>query len=455
MPPRGAADRLGLTAKRLAGGFSWEVAAAGTAILLQLGYAAYTGRHVTAAHFGAYATALAIVHFSATFAEGFGQLVLTYSGGRPGQLRRSLLLAGCVGATTCLLFEAVAPLWGLIWPEVPGLVEFVRLLVLANLVAPAAAVCTAGLRASLRFRTAALLELLGQATAMALALALLRQGWNPFAIAMPATVGTAVPLLGGLLLLAPRLRGRGGAEPYRALVRQLWICTRYTMLQSVIFSVPMWLAAAVLGAAGAGHYSRAFYFASIMSGVLTNGLSRIAIPALARVRDAAEPLGPAIARAHGATCLLLAPAVTLMAGLGPMGLVLLLGPGWGQAAELLPWFLPGLALQVLCVLGWQIDLVRGDKGGVLRTQAVALGVMLAAAAAVPALGDARALALATLPATAAVHGLQVSRWRRRGLLRLRGWLPAVGRGAAVVPGQHRAPPSAAPPGAPASRRTAG
>ncbi|WP_323187964.1 oligosaccharide flippase family protein [Streptomyces sp. NBC_00237] len=423
-------------ARTLAGGFGWETGSLVAVLLLQLGYSAWTGRHLAAGHFGAYATALAIVHTSASLTSGLTQYVLTSRDLGRDFLATALAVAAGTGTLSCLAFEAVAPVWGAVFGGTPHLVDFVRILVLQNLLAPVAAVCTAALRGTLRFRTAALLELAGQAAGLGCALVLLVSGWSPQGIAVAPVLAAVVPCAGGLVLLRGELRSAEVRWPGGELWRNFRSCAAFSLLQSVTYNIPLWSAALLLGAGGAGHFSRAVYFVSMVSQTLTQALVRTSSPAFTRLVDAPERLAGALREALTAASGLLAVCLGVTAGAGPVALLLLLGPGWEEAAGLLVWFVPGLALQALCTVGYQADRVRGDARGVSRAQAAVFAVMAVGAAGASVGADGRVLALVLAGATAVGHGRQLRRWRRLPggvpVLRIYGVHALVGAGIAAA-----------------------
>ncbi|MFJ2739466.1 lipopolysaccharide biosynthesis protein [Streptomyces sp. NPDC087440] len=408
-PARAAAGTEGRPgARALVGGFGWETGALAAALLVQLCYTAYTGRHVSAEHFGAYAIALNLVHVCASTMVGFTQLVLKSRELTEEFLGLALLTAAVAGVGSCALLQLAAPVCGVLWPDVPELVAFVRVLLLQNAVFPLSFVCASALRRSGRNRAAAVLEFGGQCTGFAAAVLLLTTGWNPLGIAVTLSVSAVVQTVGGLALLRPRLGGLrwGGA----ALGGELWLCTRSAVLQSVMYGVPMWTAGLTLGPAVTGHYSRAVYFASMAPMMLVQGLGRVVTPAVARCVAAGRSPLPALGAALSAASALLACVLGVLAALGPTVLVVLLGPGWEEAGALVPWFLPGLGLQVLCMLGNQGDEARGEHAGVWRDQLLVAGVMVAGCLVGGVLASPHVLGLAHLAATLAGHAGQLRRW---------------------------------------------
>lgn len=107
MRPETMGNSLG--ARQAAAGFGLEVGAMAATLLIQLGYAAYTGRHVAAAHFGAYATALTLLQITASLTAGLTQLVLKQPEWTRDGLGSVLLVAVGAGSASCLLLELLAP----------------------------------------------------------------------------------------------------------------------------------------------------------------------------------------------------------------------------------------------------------------------------------------------------------------------------------------------------------
>ncbi|WP_407565237.1 oligosaccharide flippase family protein [Streptomyces sp. 184] len=111
------------------------------------------------------------------------------------------------------------------------------------------------------------------------------------------------------------------------------------------------------------------------------------------------------------------------AGAGPAALAVLLGPGWESATALVPWLCAAAALQLVYSAGCSLDLARGRRRELLGTHLVVLLTTAAALALVlPWRGSGHALPLLACAAAAgpaAGHALQLARWGRCGLVRVR------------------------------------
>ncbi|MFJ8076230.1 oligosaccharide flippase family protein [Streptomyces sp. NPDC096176] len=415
-------------------GTLWNYAAAIVAAFLQLGYTAYTGRAVSAAAFGAFASALSITQLLGYFANaGLATTVL-----RSRELTHHLLVAtvrlGMLSGLVCLaVVESTAPLWASLWnaPEATGLL---RVLGLQFLFLPVGAVCTAGLRRLLAQRTAVLVETGSQAAGLLTGTLLLEGGWNPMGLAVTSvTTQLGIALLAGFLVAGrlPLLSGQSKGRPirFRELAGSSGFLSGHQLAQYATNTVPLWAAATLLGPVPAGYYSRAALFTGLLLTMLAAGLSRVAIPALTRVRgqalghddpsDARIPDGrepPAVRRA-ATDVLLVASALSFLpfaflAGTGPRALELLLGPGWTEAARLVPLLSVFSAVAVLYAVGLSVDTVCGAARRMTVAQAAAAAATLIGAVVATA---GHSLTLLVVSALAGqLSGLTVQLWAWRG-----------------------------------------
>ncbi|MDG4866350.1 oligosaccharide flippase family protein, partial [Streptomyces sp. T-3] len=125
----------------------------------------------------------------------------------------------------------------------------------------------------------------------------------------------------------------GPRPAVRRLLGSSGFFTGHSFFQYVCASAPLWVAGARLGPGAAGHYSRAGMFTALPLTFLTQGINRTTTPMLAESRGSSPQAVYDVVCAASAVGLVGFGAV---AGLGPAGLGLLLGPGWTTAALLVP-----------------------------------------------------------------------------------------------------------------------
>ncbi|WP_327190137.1 oligosaccharide flippase family protein [Streptomyces xinghaiensis] len=420
-------------------GTLWNYSAAVVASLLQLGYTAYTGRAVSAAAFGAFASALSITQLLGYFANaGLATTVL-----RSRELTRGLLVAtvrlGLLSGLVCFaLVQATAPLWAEVWnaPETTGLL---RVLGLQFLFLPVGAVSTAGLRRLQAQRAAVLVETGALAAGLLTGTLLLAAGWNPLGLAATSvTTQLGIAVLAGVLVARrlPPPGGRAGGRPgrYRELAGSSGFLAGHQLAQYVTNTVPLWAAGAMLGPVAAGYYSRATLFTGLLLTTLAAGLTRVTTPALTRVRaqppepspETGPPGGreePAVRRA--ATDVLLAASAlsflpfAFLAGAGAGALRLLLGPGWDEAARLVPPLCLFSAVAVVYAVGLSVDTVCGSHRRMAAAQAAAAVVTLAGAVVAIAGDSLTLLALAALAGQLGGLAVQMWKWRGHGVVEAR------------------------------------
>ncbi|MEO3766841.1 oligosaccharide flippase family protein [Streptomyces sp. B5E4] len=458
----------------------WRLGGAAFGLLLQLGCVAYAARHVSPAALGAYAVALTAVHLLAHLA-GSGIAASLRRAGPPTRpaAHAALRLAGITGLVGFAVAQLAAPLPALLL-HTADTTSLLRVLACAFLCHPAADAALAALRGAGRPRAAVLTDAGGQAAGAATGILLLAGGANPLGLAAMLPVSAALTLAAAGLLLTRTPLPDGPGVQAASLIRVSWFAVGFGLLRVVAAGAPLWAVCGLLGPAAAGVYSRAAVLLEVpvtVYGRLVNrtaGGGRAAYsrlghdlrldmgpgrggigqdtsrgrepgdrPATGRHprpgRAAGPPSrvdGPAAGPARRVDVPTARLAVTAAsaagfagfgaaAGAGPAALALLLGPGWESATALVPWLCAAAALQLVYSAGCSLDLARGRRRELLGTHLV---VLLATAAALalflvlPWRGSGFALPLLACAAAvgpAAGHALQLVRWSRCGLVRVR------------------------------------
>ncbi|MFJ9809075.1 oligosaccharide flippase family protein [Streptomyces sp. NPDC101158] len=412
--PASAARPPGSRARHALHGLLWNYAGSAATIVLQLGYTACTSRMVPPAAFGAFATAAAVAGVLGYFSNSGVATCLLTAERLTAPLTSTALRVGVVSGALCFLAaQAVAFAVTALW-DMPEAGPMLRLVSFQFLTLPAALAAVAALRRCGRTPQVVRLELVGHTTGAAASLGLLAAGWAPMGLAVSAPTSSAVLLAGALWLLRRQDLPSGPRPKVRGLVDASGFFSGYSLAQYVFNSAPLWLAGR-LGAGAAGHYSRASLFTGIPLTVLTQGISLTATPVLAADRGRS--------RRAVTDVLCLASAIAFVgfgtvAGLGPAALNLLLGPGWGTAAALVPLLAVAAALSLLTSVGDSVNQARDDRRTLLVTQGWAAAATAVTLAAVVPRHSLALLAAATVTGPLVGHAAQLLRWRAHGVVAL-------------------------------------
>ncbi|MFC7305780.1 oligosaccharide flippase family protein [Streptomyces monticola] len=428
-------------------GLGWSYAGSVAAVLVLLGYTACTARLVSPATFGQYALAATVITVFGHFSNaGLATCLLRADVLTRQLLRGAWLVAAQTGLVCCAAVQGVALLAAARWhgSEAVGLL---RLLALQLLLGPAASVALAALRRIGRARAAALLETCGQITGCAAGLTLLGAGWSPWGLAATGPVSCLV-LLTGALLARPRALPDGERVPPRELLGQSGFFAGLNLAQSLTNNAPLWCSGALFGPTATGHLSRASLCTGIPLTALATGLQRATAPVLAEARAAHSGRVPR-QTVHDLMCAASAAAFLgfgAVAGAGPGGLGLLLGPGWDTAAALLPALAVGAACALLYSAGISLDEVRRDPRACVTAQSAVVAATLALLALAALTRSVTVLALATA-APALGHAVQLKRWLSQQVVAVRPLLRAhtahATAGTALCAAGHLAAPAGA------------
>ncbi|MFE9643715.1 oligosaccharide flippase family protein [Streptomyces sp. NPDC006365] len=398
------------SAGRVLSVLGWSYGGAAVSVILQLGYTAWTARVAPHSAFGAYAIALTVTQLPGLIATaGLATCVL-----RAEQLSRALFHAALrlsllTGVACWAVVEVAAPWCAALW-GMPELTLFLRLLGCQYLVAPTGCVLVSALRRVGLPGYATVAELTGQAAGCVVAAVVLTRTGSPAALALAlpvaafTTFGLSVSGTGAKLSLS-----RNSDAPSGSLLGLSGFLTGFALLRTLGASAPLWVAGRLLGPGMAGLWSRAQLLSDVPVNVLIKGLNQAAVPLLADRRSQGLPLTrPAQHLLYAASAGFV--AFGALAGAGPAALALLLGPGWEGAVALVPAFAVSAALQVVYAAGCALDLARGARRDLIRTQLVLLAVT--GVGLVGAVGSREPLSfIAAAAAGLAVgHAVQLIRW---------------------------------------------
>lgn len=253
---------------------------------MQIGYTSLTSRTLSPAAFGFYACAQALsalvgyISFT-TLGSAVLRHPLESSGGLTGL---GLTLASISGAAAGGLTYLVAPLWAYLW-HLNGATSMVRLMALAVGLSPIATVSVALVRRKLRFRQAALAELLGSLLGFATGGIVVLLYHSPDGL-----IWSRVATLAGLILLTlPRQRLKSERQTRRASARTLLgFASRVGTQNGIyyfIYNLPAFVISRVIGASALGIYSRANILVSLPLTQMAQTLAKVLYPIWGRIAD--------------------------------------------------------------------------------------------------------------------------------------------------------------------------
>lgn len=430
---------------------TWNYAGSVVSALLQLGYTAYTGRAVAASTFGIYAIALTTGQFLVLIANsGLSACLLRVEQLTTHTVRAARRLATASGVACFALVELAAPVLAELW-RMPALTATLQLLGCQFLFQPAGAVAVAVLRRCGRQRIAVAAELSGQLVGMAVGAGLLAWGWNPLGLAAAQPAAAVLTLLTGTFCVAPLRLPGGPPVKVRELLASTGFLTSYSLVQFTINSTPMWVAGRLLGPAAAGAYSRASLLTGLPLTFLAQGLSKTAMPMLAERRGKDLSLNRSLEHVLCAASAAGFIGFGALAGIGPAALAVLLGPGWGSAATLVPVLAAAAAVTLVCSAVGSADQARHASRAIMGTQFAVVATTTVGVAVAATMHSLLLLAVAAAAGQVMGHIVQLTRWHHAGLLdggvavRIHVIHAAIGTalgGAGAVGGIGRSPVSA-------------
>lgn len=151
---------------RIVGGVAWNYVAQVSVALLQLGYAAISSRLLSPYTFGVYAVALIVVGLFSLIANGGLSQTISRIADLDSQVVGALTTYAVILGMGCgLLVAATADVWGQVWGRADA-VDAIRVTSFLAACAPIYGLATGLMRRQGRFRSAALITIVGSVAAM-------------------------------------------------------------------------------------------------------------------------------------------------------------------------------------------------------------------------------------------------------------------------------------------------
>jgi lipopolysaccharide exporter len=328
-----------LTRHTLAG-LQWAYLGSAVGAVLQFGMTAVMARLLTPAAFGLVALAGLFLRFVDYFAKaGITQALIQKTSLATADIRAAFALSAGLATGFALLLITGAPVAGRIAQD-EALVPILRWLTLGLVLQGLAAPSIALLRRALRFRALALIDLGSYVVGylgIGLTMALLGAGVYALVGAMLTQAATQALCAYALVRhpLSPA-RSRGSYRTILGFGTRISIVGFFEFLQSNLdtLAVGRWA-----GASSLGLYNRAKMVAELPSYQLMHGLSTVLFPSFSAIQQDYARLRKAYISAVGAASAVVLPMNAGMAVAAPEIVLVLLGPQWVGAIDVLPWLL--------------------------------------------------------------------------------------------------------------------
>jgi O-antigen/teichoic acid export membrane protein len=335
----GRADKANLTA-RAASGLSWSSLATVALVVANLAYTATISRLLDPAAFGLMAMANLVVLFAQYFARMGLASALVQKPDLSDDEIRAASTAGIVIGLACLgLVWLIAPAMGSFF-HAPEVAPVLRGLGISFLFTGWSMTGLGLLHRALRFRELSMISVGAYVVGylvVGIGLALLGAGvWSLVA----ATVtSTAIQAVCQYALVRHPLKPVRHWRPYQAVCGYGARLSVAHLLDYLGGSLDTFTVARVATTAAVGQYSRAYYLVfQPLGNYLSSALRTVVFATLSRIQDDLDRLRRGYLSIMSLGALLLFPLCVGMAVAAPELVAVVLGPQWGPAAGLVPWF---------------------------------------------------------------------------------------------------------------------
>jgi lipopolysaccharide exporter len=383
--PPAPGERSSLTG-RAASGLRWSYLGYGALMAANLAYTATISRLLDPAAFGLMAMANLVVLFAQYFVRmGLASALVQKPELDRDDVRAASTAGLAMGVACFAVVWVLTPAFSALF-RTPELTPVLRLLGVSFLFEGFAMTGMGLLRRQLRFRELSVITVATYVLGflvVGVGLALLGAGvWS---LVVGALVSNASQTLWQYALLRHPVRPVLRWQPYRDICGYGMRLSGAHLLDYAGGNLDNLVVGRVAGAAALGQYSRAYYLAfQPLRWYLTQALTQVLFPHLSRIQDDAERLRRAYLSVLGLTALVVFPVCAGMAAAAPQLVGVVLGPQWGPAATLVPWFAVAGACGVISSISQTVAEARADLNRSLAVQVVylvILGALLAVAAA--------------------------------------------------------------------------
>lgn len=358
------ASNKNLTARTL-GAFKWTYGSYAASGVVQLGYTAVMARLLAPEDFGLVAMASLFLRFGGYFAQmGVGQALIQKAVLTQREIRTGFTTSFVLGALMSAGFFAAAPVAALMFDS-SRVVDVSRVLALSFLLQGMGITAESLLRRNLRFRTLAFVEVGSSVVGyMAVGVVCALAGMGVWSL---VAAGLAQAAMRSVIVMA-LVR-----HPARPLVAGSEILTLYSFGGRVsVISFFEFLGTSLdtlfigryAGESLLGQYNRARLLVQLPLDKLTQGTSKVLFPAFSRIQADAVRLRGAYLSGLRMITLLVIPAAAGMAVAADQIALVVLGPQWTRAGEVLPY----LAILVAVTLSTKMAAITCEATAALNAK---------------------------------------------------------------------------------------
>jgi O-antigen/teichoic acid export membrane protein len=381
----GRGGRANLTA-HAASGLSWSSLSVVALVVANLAYTATVSRLLDPTAFGLMAMANLVVLFAQYFVRMGLASALVQKPDLTDEEIRAASTAGILIGLACLgLVWLIAPAIGVFF-RAPALAPVLRGLGISFLFMGWSMTGLGLLRRALRFRELSVISIGGYVVGylvVGIGLALLGAGvWSLVA----ATVtSTAIQAVWQYVLVRHPLRPVRRWRPYQAVCGYGARLSVAHVLDYIGGNLDTFTVARIASTAAVGQYSRAYYLVfQPLGNYLSSALTNVVFATLSRIQDDLTRLRRAYLSLMSLGALIVFPLCVGMAVAATQLVAVVLGPQWGPAASLVPWFALAGGCHVASQLSQSLAEARAELNRSVAVQLVYLiGLALLILLAIP------------------------------------------------------------------------
>ncbi|CAN5412876.1 N/A [soil metagenome] len=341
---RGGGPAEGLT-RRALGGMKWTYGSTVAIATLQIGYTAVMGRLLADTDFGLIAMAQVFLNFGQHFANAGVASALVQ---KPAVSRSDIRVAITSSAVLGLLLAGgvvvAAPLAGQLF-DTPDVVAVVRVMAAALLLQALGHTSVGLLRRDLRFKTLAGVEVAGHGVGyLAVGVGMALAGFGVWSLVAAAIGSQALRTIIAYGAVRHSLRPLMRWQEFKVLYGYGGRLSVISFLEFVGTNLDVLVIGRFAGQGSLGQWNRAALLITLPFGYAIGGLSKVLFPTFSKIQADIVRVRRGYLGAVGFTAALVAPTAAGMAAASNELIPVLLGPGWEEAATILPWLaLTGVA----------------------------------------------------------------------------------------------------------------